>query len=106
MKPTSREILQSISNECHNQLTYYTFNTTTLQVTAKYREGRLAGLRYLSELTWYYLQEEKRIIQQFDAQIIKQLEQYASLEENDYKQGLFSTLKEIHQRVQDMQKKN
>ncbi len=69
MKPTSKELLKEVSKHCSNQLTLYQFNTTILNVSDKYREGRLTALEYIGELTYYYLQEEKKIQQQFTKQI-------------------------------------
>ena len=61
MKPTSKELLEAVSKHCYNELTLYKFNNTTLDVSEKYREGRLTALEYLTEITYYYLQEEKKI---------------------------------------------
>jgi len=85
-----------LKKHCSNQLTHYTFNTTTLSVSVskKYREGRLAALEYLGELTYYYLQEEKKIQQDFNEQIRKQIEHYSCLADTDYKQGLYDALNE------------
>ncbi len=94
MKYTSKELLEKVSKHCANQLTHYRFNTTTLTVSKKYREGRLAALEYLGELTYYYLQEEKKIQQDFQEQVRKQIEHYSCLTDNDYKQGLYDTLHE------------
>ena len=94
MKPTSKELLEEVSKHCSNQLILYKFNTTTLQVSKKYREGRLTALEYIGELTYYYLQEEKKIQQHFHEQILMQIEHYSCLEDNDYKRGLYDTLKE------------
>lgn len=92
MKSTSKEILEKISKHCSNQLTLYKFNTTTLQISDKYREGRLTALEYISELTFHYLQEEKRLQQQFNDQIHKQMEQNSCLTDSEYKDGLFDAL--------------
>lgn len=94
MKPTSKKFLEKISKHCSNQLTLYKFNTTTLKVSKKYREGRLTALEYLSELTYYYLQEEKKIQQQFNEQIRKQMKIHSCLDDSDYKQGLYDALNE------------
>ena len=61
MKPTSKELLEKVSKHCANQLTLYKFNTGTLKISKKYREGRLTALEYLGELSYYYMQEEKQI---------------------------------------------
>ena len=95
MKPTSKEIIEEVSKHCHNQLVLYKFNTTTLQITDKYREGILTALEYIGELTFYYLQQEKNLQQQFHDQIIKQLEQNSCLNDTEYKQGLYDGLNDV-----------
>lgn len=92
MKPTSKELLEAVSKHCYNELTLYKFNTTTLDVSDKYREGRLTALEYLTELTYYYLQEEKKIGEEFKQQISKQLERYDCLDDTEYKRGLYDAL--------------
>lgn len=95
MKPTSKEVLEKISNHCANQLTLYRFNKTTLQISDKYREGRLTALEYLGKLTYYYLEEEKRIQEEFAEQIMKQLKLHSSLQDTEYKRGLYDALNEV-----------
>lgn len=95
MKPASKEILEKISKHCSNELTLYKFNTTTLQINDKYREGRLTALKYLEELTYYYLQEEKRIQEQFKEQVTKQLKLHSCLDDKEYKRGLYDALNEV-----------
>ncbi len=95
MKPTSKEVLEEISKHCSGQITFYKFNTTVLQVSDKYREGRLTALEYIGELTYYYLQEEKKIQQQFKEQILKQIEQNSCLNDSEYKKGLYDALEEV-----------
>lgn len=95
MKPTSKEVLEAVSKHCHNQLTLYKFNTTTLQVSDKYREGRLTALEYLTELSYYYMQEEKMLEKQFKEQIMKQLKLHSCLDDTEYKRGLYDALNEV-----------
>ena len=95
MKPTSKEVLEAVSKHCHNQLTLYKFNTTTLQVSDKYREGRLTALEYLNELSYYYMQEEKMLEKQFKEQIMKQLKLHSYLDDTEYKRGLYDALNEV-----------
>ena len=95
MKPTSKEVLEKISKHCSNQLTIYKFNTTTLQISEKYREGRLTALEYIGELTYYCLQEEKRIQEQFKDQVTKQLKLHSCLDDTEYKRGLYDALNEV-----------
>ncbi len=95
MKPTSKELLEEVSKHCFDQITYYKFNTTVLQVSDKYREGRLTALEYIGELTYYYLQEEKKLQQQFHEQILKQMKLHSCLEDTDYKNGIYDALNDI-----------
>jgi len=95
MKPTSKELLEAISKHCFHEITLYRFNTGALQITDKYREGRLTALTYVNELTFYYLQEEQKLQQQFHEQILKSMKQFSCLEETDYKQGIYDALNDI-----------
>ena len=95
MKPRSKELLEAVSKHCYNQLTLYRFNTTTLHVSDKYREGRVSALEYLTELSYYYMQEEKSIENQFKEQIVKQLKLHSCLDDTEYKRGLYDALNEV-----------
>ena len=95
MKPGSKELLEADSKHCYNQLTLYRFNTTTLHVSDKYREGRVSALEYLTELSYYYMQEEKSIENQFKEQIVKQLKLHSCLDDTEYKRGLYDALNEV-----------
>jgi hypothetical protein len=92
MKSTSKELLEAVSKHCYNELTLYKFNNTTLDVSDKYREGRLTALEYLTELTYYYLEEEKKIEEEFKKQVLKQLKLYDCLDDTEYKRGLYDAL--------------
>ena len=107
MKPTSKEVLEEISKHCSNQIIFYKFNTTVLKVSDKYREGRLTALEYISELAYYYLQEEKELKEKFNEQVLKQMKQNSCLEDTDYKNGLYDALNEIldHKREHTKKKK-
>ena len=95
MALTSRELIEKLSSHCYSELTLYRFNKTTLQISDRYRTGRLDGLKYLGELTYYYLQEEKRIKNHFREQILSQMQSNACLEDSDYKNGLFDALNNV-----------
>ena len=95
MKSRSKELLEAVSKHCYNQLTLYRFNTTTLQVSDKYREGRLTALEYLTELSYFYMEEEKSIEEKFKEQIIKQLKLHSCLDDTEYKRGLYDALNEV-----------
>ena len=95
MKPTSKEIIEKVSKHCHNQLVLYKFNTGVLKISDKYRKGRLTALEYIGELSFYYLQQEKNLQQQFHDQILKQMKENSCLEETEYKKGIYDALNDI-----------
>ena len=95
MKPTSKEHLEQISKHCHNEIVLYKFNTTTLIISEKYREGRLTSLEYIGELVFYYMQKEKRIKEDFREQILKQLKENSCLDDTEYKRGLYDALNDV-----------
>ncbi len=96
MSDTVKAYIESISKHCYAQMTYYEFNNTTLDVTPpKYREGRLTALKYVSELTWFYLQEEQKLKNDFKQRLIQQMKLHSCLANNDYKQGLYDAINEI-----------
>ena len=55
----------------------------------------MTALEYIGELTYYYLQEEKRLQQYFHDQIIKQMKLQSCFDDTDYKKGLYDTLSEV-----------
>ena len=95
MKPTAKELLEEVSKHCSNQITLYRFNKNTLQITDKYREGRLTALKYTGELIFYYLQEEKSIKDKFREQLLNQMKQNSCLRDSDYKDGLYDALNDV-----------
>ena len=73
----------------------YLFNKNTVKVTDKYRKGRLAALKYASELSCHYLQIEKTLTRQFRDQIDYQMKSHACLQDGDFKQGLYDGLNDV-----------
>ncbi len=101
MKPTTKEMLDTISKNCSNQLILYKFNKNTLKISDKYREGRLTGLEYIGNLTFFFMQEEKRLQSLFREEILKQMQAYSCLEETEYKKGLYDALNDILDQIRD-----
>ena len=102
MKPTTKEILETLSKNCSNQLILYKFNTNTLKISDKYREGRVTGLQYIGNLTFFFMQEEKRIQSLFREEILKQMKAYSCLEETEYKEGLYDALNDTLDQIRDI----
>lgn len=96
MEDTTKAYIESISKYCYQEMTFYRFNTKTLQVNDKYREGRLRALQYVSELTYDYLQREKQLQNEFKQQLVAQMTEHARLmEDSEYKSGLYDALNDV-----------
>lgn len=95
MDASSKSYIETVSKHCYAQMTYYQFNTSTLSISEQYRAGRLTALQYASELTFQYLQEEKRLKEQFKQKLAEQLKLHKALENSEYKNGLYDGLNEI-----------
>lgn len=95
MTSGSKAYLESISKHCYAQMTYYQFNTGTLKVSDKYRAGRLKALSYVNELTYEYLQEEKKIEEAFQQHLVSQMKEHLCLlDDKEYQKGLHDVLNE------------
>lgn len=94
MKAT-KELFSDISKHTHNQLTMYRFNIGTLQISDKYREGRITALEYVSELTLYYMNQEKELRKHLVREIDKQMYVHSCLSDSEYKHGLYDGLNDV-----------
>jgi hypothetical protein len=92
---TTLDILSDLSKHTYNQITFYRFNKGILQVSDKYRKGRLTALNYVAKLTLYYMNIEKSLPRQLQEQINKQMEQNSCLNSGEYKDGMYDALNEI-----------
>jgi len=92
---STREVLSVFSNNCFNQITHYTYNKGTLEVSERYRKGRLDGLQYLSKLTLFYMQREQALRVEFENEILGQLKKIDGLNSGQYKSGIFEALNDM-----------
>jgi len=76
---SSKHFLEELSRYCSSQQTLYEYNKSSLQIDDKYREGRLTALGYVADLSFYFMQREKEIKEQFIREIAKQIEATNSL---------------------------
>jgi len=100
MKQSSKALLELISKECSNQLTYYKYNKHSLNISDKYRHGRVTALNYMQELTFFYFEREKDLKEQLLQDLHKQITVTALLRESDYKRGIYDAISQILQEVE------
>ncbi|MEA3417929.1 MAG: hypothetical protein U9Q90_00920 [Campylobacterota bacterium] len=99
IKPSSKLFLEEISRYCYSRLTLYKFNKTSLTIDEKYREGRITALNYISDLAFYFMQEEKQLKEHFIEELKKQIEMTSSLKTPAYRQGILDTVQELQQEI-------
>jgi len=95
MDASSKSYIETVSKYCYSQLTYYQYNTSVLKISEQYREGRLSALKFVSELSFEYLQKEKALKMEFKEQLARQMKQYSTLQNGEYKKGLYDGLNEM-----------
>ena len=99
---SSKHFLEELSRYCSSQQTLYEFNKSSLQIDDKYREGRLTALGYIADLSFYFMQREKEIKEQFIQEIAKQIEATNSLKTPAYQQGILDTLHDIKIKIEKL----
>ena len=62
----------------------------------------MTGLQYIGNLTFFFMQEEKRIQSLFREEIVKQMKAYSCLEETEYKEGLYDALNDTLDQIRDI----
>ena len=91
----TKELLETISKNTSNELTLYKFNKNTLQVSDKYRKGRIAALEYTLELIYHFFQQDRAMKEQFHTILLIQLKETDILRDGDYQKGLRDALHSI-----------
>ncbi len=98
-KPSSKQFLEEVSRYCYSQLTLYKFNKSTLDIDEKYREGRITALNYVADLTFYFMQQEKHITEEFICELDRQLEAIGTLKSPNYTLGIRDSIDALRQEI-------
>ena len=99
---SSRRFLEDVSRYCYSQLTLYKYNHSTLNIDDKYREGRITVLNYISELAFYFMKQEKHIVDEFVSEIEKQTDIAASLKTPVYGKGIRDGIEELKAEIKKL----
>ncbi|WP_321311635.1 hypothetical protein [Halarcobacter sp.] len=84
--------LEVLSDSLNSHMTYYKFNKIDIHLSNNYRKGRINAAKWLNDLVFYYIQKEANLIEEFKEHIQKQKKELSSLDETEFKQGLFDEL--------------
>ena len=96
---SSRAFLEEVSRYCYSQLTLYRFNRHTLDIDEKYREGRITALNYIADLTFYFMQKEKHIEEEFVSELEKQMQMVDLPKSPQYSQGIRDSIDALRQEI-------
>jgi hypothetical protein len=97
---SSKAFLEEVSRYCHTQLTLYRYNRHTLEIDEKYREGRITALNYIADLTFYFMQREKHITEEFVSELDRQIQMADILKSPQYSQGIRDSIEALRQEIE------
>lgn len=99
--------LEMISKSLYSHQTHFKFTKSDdLQLTDKYRKGRINAAMWLNELVFYYIEKEKNFINEFNEHIQNQKKELGNIEDGDFKQGIFDELNIIEEMLKEDTKLN
>ena len=90
----------NISDKCYSHTTIYKFNKD-IDVSEKYRKGRITASQWLNELIYHYINKEKMFLKEFKKHIQQQKADIHKLRNGEYKKGLYDQLNEIEGLIDD-----
>ena len=89
---SARRAMEIIHAHAYNEMTHYAYNRNTLEVSERYRAGRMAALRYLTQLSTHYLAREEALRREFLGEIDRQTRNGQVLCPGGYRKGLIEAL--------------
>ena len=92
---SSRHYFSKLSDYLSQQETMYKFNVSSLTATQKYRKGRLSVLAWVNEMSFYFLQEEKKLPIHMKNKLIEKQEELWGLQEGEYRQGVIDAFDSV-----------
>ena len=87
----SIDYFKEISSKAFDETSHYKFNKN-IDVTDKYRKGRLTSAEWVSKIVYIFMQKEKNLLKEFQEELNIQREKLKNLKEGEYKQGLLDEL--------------
>jgi uncharacterized protein (DUF2164 family) len=63
------------------------------------------ALNYIADLTFYFMQQEKHLVEEFVAELEKQLQMADALKSLRYSQGIRDSIAALRQEIEQMEKR-
>ena len=107
MKQPALIFFDLMSTRAYNASMRYKFSKHIDYGSQKKKDGIVAVLVWVNELSYFYMEEEKKLQQRF-MDDIKQNEQYlrSSLLVGDYKEGIIKGFTLTHELIEQIKKEN
>ncbi len=90
----SIKILEDIRQKCYSDSTVYQFSKS-LDVSDKYRKGRVDASNWVNDMVYCYVQKEKNFLNEFKQHLQDQKDIISVINNGDYKNGLYDQLQEV-----------
>ena len=94
MRRSTRRLLERLGEEAFNQLTHYRYNRSD-SLHPRYRKGRIAALRWICDLSGYYLEREEALGRELLERIDREMEAIAWVDPGPYRQGIEDAVSEM-----------
>jgi len=96
----SIKILEDISQQCYQDKTRFLY-AKSLEVSDRYRKGRIDASNWVNDMVYYYVQKEKNFLNGFRQHLFDQKDIISAINNGDYKNGLFDQLNEVEVKINE-----
>ena len=93
-RKSSKEILDLIGSMSYAKSTPYKFSKQ-LEHSEKYNKGRINAYDWVTEIAYFLLEREKKMLSEFEQMLIDKKQELDTLNNGDYKNGLFDSINDI-----------
>ncbi len=98
MPSDTMELFGRLNEEAHNELTYYRFNRN-ISLSRDYRRGVVSALKWMSELSRYYMNRESLMRDEFISIVQSELKKVERVADREYAQGVKEAIESIFSRL-------
>ena len=97
---TSIKTLEIISEHLNTHISFYKYNSK-IDLSEKYKKGRIDASLWLNDLIWFFLKKEKNFLKDFENEISLQKNKLNDIKSLEYKKGLIDELNTIKDFIND-----
>ncbi len=90
-----RSLPERIHFRAYGELAASMYGKSRSSESESYERGRVSALRWLCELSSYYMDMEKRVSEEMLYRIEKEMEKISMMSENEYRKGIEDSVKMV-----------